>query len=772
MINNITEENIDEILQKNITSFYINGPLDNMVMEEIAYCKMYFNEIFLKYEQELLYAMGMFFKIDKPTTLFEKSIDIFREAIKDKYGYYYTPDQTLIRKNIDQSLFYSFSAPTSAGKSHVFRNIIKEATKDIVVIVPSRALISEYYLAIIEMVSKDVLVLTFVDDINKLKVKRRIFILTPERASELFKYKNVFTIELFLFDEAQITEEKIRGLKFDALVRRVIKEFPEAKKVFAHPFIENPEVHFKKHNITENRHRNSFKEKTIGQLFYYSDNGHYYLYSPYEKAKRISPVRQDDAILNSILQKNGTVLIYITKTKIYNLKFLDEFETIINAVPEIKDQNALSLIEELRNYLGAGKTERGKQSLLINLMKQGIVLHHGSVPLKGRLIIEKFIKSGYARICFATSTLLRGINMPFDVVYIDNFRNMTALDFKNLIGRAGRTSEDHHLNVGYICCSKDNINKIISRINESCKLQDVNNLDAPIANADDDEKDIVEAIQKNEFIDELNIPKVQFERLEKNNNIHSIVSSLIELLIPNGYPISGEEYVNLPQLKRNEIKDCFATVYVSSLRNQELTPQEKSVLSTSLHILLWRIQGKSFKETVQLRYNYITHKKEQQQIYKDYESNKISFEEQKSRLNDLTIQYTQIAFTLPNKSMGRASLFPKNTPIEQCDYDRLIYDTYDYLDKVISLSITDPIIAALEIYYQSTKDLRARALQNYLKYGTNSRFEIMLLRYGFDFEDFDWLTPCINSISEDGIEFNDNIKVLTDEQYRQIERYI
>lgn len=405
-------------------------------------------------------------------------------------------------------------------------------------------------------------------------------------------------------------------------------------------------------------------------------------------------------------------------------------------------------------------------------MKRGIVLHHGSVPLKGRLIIEKFIKSGYARVCFTTSTLLRGINMPFDVVYIDNFRNMTALDFKNLIGRAGRTSEDSHLNMGYICCSKDNINKIIDRINESCKLQDVNNLDAPIENIADDEKDIVEAIQKNEFIDELNIPKVQLERLKKNNDINKVISGLIELLIPQGYPISGEEYVNLPQQKRNEIKDNFATVYVSSLRNPELTPQEKSVLSTSLHILLWRIQGKSFKETVQLRYNYITRKKEQKQIEKDYELKKISYEERNAKIKGLTILYSQIAFTLPNKSMGRASLFSQNTAIDQCDYDRLIYDTYDYLDKVISLSITDPIVAALEIYYQNTKDLRARALQNYLKYGTNSQLDIMLLRYGFDFEDFDWLMPCIDSISEDSIEFNNHIKALTEEQYKQIERYI
>ena len=94
------------------------------------------------------------------------------------------------------------------------------------------------------------------------------------------------------------------------------------------------------------------------------------------------------------------------------------------------------------------------------------------------------------------------------------------------------------------------------------------------------------------------------------------------------------------------------------------------------------------------------------------------------------------------------------------------------MDKVISLSIVDPICAALEVYYQNTKDLRAKALQNYMKFGTNSPFEILLLRYGFDSEDHEWLLPCITSISEEGIDFNDSIKSLNEEQYYQIARYI
>ena len=190
MINNINESTIRDVIKRNLKSLYENGPTDEKIMEELAFCKIYYPDFFNEYEQEILYAMGMFYKTTSPTTLFEQSINIFREEIKALYGHYYTPDQTIIRKNIEQTLFYSFSAPTSSGKSHVFRDIIKEAENDIVVIVPSRALISEYFITIIEMVSNEVLVLTFVDDINKSKTKRRIFILTPERATELFKYKN------------------------------------------------------------------------------------------------------------------------------------------------------------------------------------------------------------------------------------------------------------------------------------------------------------------------------------------------------------------------------------------------------------------------------------------------------------------------------------------------------------------------------------------------------------------------------------------------------
>jgi hypothetical protein len=67
-----------------------------------------------------------------------------------------------------------------------------------------------------------------------------------------------------LFDEAQISEEKIRGMQFDTFVRRANTYFKEAKKVFAHPFISNPEAQLMKHDfINENSASNVYKQLTV-----------------------------------------------------------------------------------------------------------------------------------------------------------------------------------------------------------------------------------------------------------------------------------------------------------------------------------------------------------------------------------------------------------------------------------------------------------------------------------------------------------------------------
>ena len=242
--NIIRAKNVDKVITDIINKMYKEGPISNVDLEKLAYIKLFHPEIFKLYESKILYLMGIFYKPLEPHSLVEMVYNAYAKDIKTNLKNSFTPIQVNMIKNIDEKKYFSFSAPTSSGKSYLFMDLIKHRKDDIVIIVPSRALIAEYLEKTLKILdnNKDVLVLQFVDNINIRHTKRRVFILTPERARELFKFKDLFNIGLFLIDEAQLSEENMRGLTFDSLIRRINTEFPNATKVFAHPFINNPQA--------------------------------------------------------------------------------------------------------------------------------------------------------------------------------------------------------------------------------------------------------------------------------------------------------------------------------------------------------------------------------------------------------------------------------------------------------------------------------------------------------------------------------------------------
>ena len=106
------------------------------------------------------------------------------------------------------------------------------------------------------------------------------------------------------------------------------------------------------------------------------------------------------------------------------------------------------------------------------------------------------------------------------------------------------------------------------------------------------------------------------------------------------------------------------------------------------------------------------------------------------------------------------------------DYDRIVFDTYDYLDKTIGFYLSDIFYAAFQKYYETTQDTRAEKLAKYVKYGTDNEKEIWMLRYGLTFEDIEWADNCIDSINQEAIVFNNNIKELESEKIDIVKRFI
>ena len=85
------------------------------------------------------------------------------------------------------------------------------------------------------------------------------------------------------------------------------------------------------------------------------------------------------------------------------------------------------------------------------MVRYGIAYHIGYLPASIRARIEELFKSGNITVMFCTSTLLEGVNLPADNLFIMENKiflsEMNTIDFRNLIGRVGRISFNLYGNV-------------------------------------------------------------------------------------------------------------------------------------------------------------------------------------------------------------------------------------------------------------------------------------------------------------------------------------
>lgn len=719
-----------------------DGPKDSTILENLSYFKEFHFSVFETFEEKILSALGLFYKVTKPENLYSFLMQGFGKEHQEDHGALLTPVQASIRRAIDAKQYISISAPTSAGKSYSIRDFLAEDSGDAVIVVPSRALIAEYMNSMRRKFenNKNVMVSSFVDLVFKDRKLRRIFVLTPERSKDLHKYKDKLDVRSFFFDEAQISEENNRGIMFDISVRRVQKHFPQAKIIFAHPFIENPEAQFLKHKLlADDSYGRLYLHGSVGKLSIVKRGENYYYFSPYTDGgyKKSNYELFHGDFRSFALQRQHSILVYVSKNSIYRGNFKMGFEDFISNLPEITNSKALDIIENIRHIIGADKS--GHKSSLVDLLKKGVVIHHGSIPLEVRFLIEDFIRNKYSRLCFATSTLAQGINMPFDIVWLENNRfdgneHERALAFKNLIGRAGRLTADKVFDYGYVFTN--NAKLFSDRIKTPFKLSEQSIIEKPqLEGAEYDTRELIDAIQNDTFDEIKNIPLSKVQRLSTfavSEDIHDFLA--LFYLYPDDLRKSIGGATNRPI--RNTLKFILKRIYEASL-GRVLYDGEKNVFNQAMDIFFHSAQGRSFSEIVGMRYSLITNRDQPDKPY---------------------ASFSQPAKKLPDSNLKNGySLFTNETLNGSVSYDSIIYDTYEYMDQVISFSLSDTFIAAFEIYYEINNDQRAKKIIDLFRYNTNNAQHIFLLRYGFSPEIIKEITPYLASVDEDNISFISSI---------------
>jgi len=748
-INDIVDSDIPyDDLSELLEIIHKEGPSDPAILESLSYYKRFHPEVFVNFEEEIVSALGLFYKSSEPNSVYSFLMSGFGESHKSDFGSYLTPVQASIRRAVDDSQFVSISAPTSAGKSYSIRDFIADQEGDAVVVVPSRALIAEYVNSMRRKFEgdKNVMISPFVDRVFTSRHLRRIFILTPERSRDLYSIADSLNIEVFFFDEAQVSEEKDRGIVFDVMVRRVRKNFPNAKLIFAHPFVDNPDAQFVKHGLdADGSFSKSYHQGAVGKICVFGHkNFKDYCFSPYtDKGHHVKKcVQFPDSFERFAFNGEHIVLVYVSKASIYKGSFIDSFKKYIDDFDEIVSPEAVAIIDTIEELLGSNNNSQ--VSDMVELLKKGVVIHHGSVPLDVRFLVEDFIRGGFCKLCFATSTLAQGINMPFDIVWLDNSRVIgvddsdRALSFKNLIGRSGRLSNDNVFDFGYVYTK--NAVLFSKRINCNYTLSEsslIDNLDHDpgLDDSNDDSIELLGSIRDNTFDEDKNLPNSKVERLTERSVLDSVKSFLDIIYAQETIKeaIGGDENRQARDLASSNLKMIFE----ASL-GRSLFEGESSVFDTAISIFFLTIQGYSFREIAGLRYSRISKRDEGG-------NGMATFSQPANKLPDSKLKYV-------------FSLFSAETPARNVRFDAIIYDTYDYLDTVISFSLVEVFSSSFKIYLEQTSDDRAVQAIELLRYGTNDSRNVLLMRYGFPPEDVPAIAPYIESISELNIEFKDAVE--------------
>lgn len=389
------------------------------------------------------------------------------QEVPDSEGHVFTDIQYELFSKLISSREFSFSGPTSMGKSFIIKAFLRCAIQNtppenFIILVPSRALINQYA---IELKSEmDLLLRTnnykivTNSNIAELPISEQcnyVLILTPERLISYISQEKNPSIGFLFVDEAHklAQTEDARSITTYTSIEKTLKKYPNIKLYFASPNVSNPEIllsMFRDYNA-----ENTFKtqETPVAQNLYFVDllekNLLYCLDDEFTPINQ--PVLDNISSINDILLRFGqrSNLIYCN-TKSKTISYAKELAANIDCSTNKVLERAVSII---RAYIHP-------DYYLADLIQKEIAYHFGNMPQLIRNLIEDLYRDGHLKYIFCTSTLLEGVNMPTQNLFILDDKKakkvLKPIDFWNLAGRAGRLAKELQGNV--FCVKHGDVN--------------------------------------------------------------------------------------------------------------------------------------------------------------------------------------------------------------------------------------------------------------------------------------------------------------------------
>lgn len=348
------------------------------------------------------------------------------------------PEQRKVLGLIEKNRGLIFSAPTSFGKTFiVFEYICRMQPQNVVMIVPTLALIDEYKRKIIRQYKEKFSDYNIYLSIDPEKIydfsKKNIFIVTHDRVIDESVATLFESIDFLIIDEVyklQKDSSNNRVLILNIAYYNMVKR--SKKYVLLAPFISGVENLDKLDDIPA----------------FYSTN-----FSPVVNDVKIYNILDEkernvyiDRILTSIPPQDNTLIYFPTVVAID--KFIEQVH--------IQDQS-LELDDKpiLKDFVSWARREVHPQWSIIKALEKGFLVHHGQLPLGIRMLELSLFNnpdSHFSRL-ICTSTLLEGVNTSAKNIIITKpcrsyNKTFDAFDFYNLVGRTGRLYQ-HYLGVAH-----------------------------------------------------------------------------------------------------------------------------------------------------------------------------------------------------------------------------------------------------------------------------------------------------------------------------------
>lgn len=388
------------------------------------------------------------------------------------HNYLLTNFQKEIWDSMDTDKLLGISAPTSAGKSFVI--LLKLVSRlifeqfDVVYIVPTLSLlnqVSEDFNNVLKQfnVSNYWISNTFEEEV--LPEYNYIYILTQEKAISAFSnYSNAFSKKLVLVvDEIQNIErikednDERSKILFDTLTEFKYKENVE-QVIISGPRIEKIDVVGKEIFGSETKSHITTVSPVLNITYSINKVNDNYYFKQYCNLTDVpnSEIIQNSSIIKGYGKKTYTPdyvdfldsFVNDVGADCQNIIFAPTSRTARNLALKLKPNESIVNKELIQYY----KDTVHENYSLCNSLEKGVAYHHGKQPMHVRKTLEKAISERMINNVVCTTTLLQGVNLPAQNIFIRNPHlyikktnsdaELSNYDMANLRGRAGRLLKD------------------------------------------------------------------------------------------------------------------------------------------------------------------------------------------------------------------------------------------------------------------------------------------------------------------------------------------